>query len=109
MIITNDINENFVFSKIVTQTILPLSGYSLQDQYQPFIVSRKGGTHLVYNNYIYRSNMKRMGRSHDILYWECINNRNTKCRGRVKSIGNIVIQTNVSGTQLKLSEPFRKI
>lgn len=79
--------------------LLPLSGYSLEDQFQhqPFIVSRKGGTHLVHNNFIYRSNMKRMGRRMDILYWECIHNRNTKCRGRVKTMGNVVIPTNVTG------------
>lgn len=81
--------------------IFTFSGYSLGDhfEHQPFVMSRKGGAHLVHNNFIYRSNMKRMGRLQDIIYWECIHNRNAKCRGRVKSMGNMVIPTNITGTR----------
>lgn len=59
-----------------------------------FIVSRKGGVHLVHNNYVYRSNMRRQGRELNKIYWECIYNRSTKCRGRLKSIGDNLIVTN---------------
>ncbi|XP_055304410.1 modifier of mdg4-like isoform X13 [Sitodiplosis mosellana] len=60
-----------------------------------FIVSRKGGVHLVHNNYVYRSNLRRQGRELNKIYWECIYNRSTKCRGRLKSIGDDLIVTNV--------------
>lgn len=59
-----------------------------------FIVSRKGGVHLVHNNYVYRSNLRRQGRDLNKIYWECIYNRSTKCRGRLKSIGDDLIVTN---------------
>lgn len=59
-----------------------------------FIVSRKGGVHLVHNNYVYRSNLRRQGRELNKIYWECIYNRSTKCRGRLKSIGDSLIVTN---------------
>lgn len=59
-----------------------------------FIVSRKGGVHLVHNNYVYRSNLRRQGRELNKIYWECIYNRSTKCRGRLKSIGDELIVTN---------------
>ena len=59
-----------------------------------FIISRKGGIHLVHNNYVYRSNMKRQGRDMNKIYWECIFNRSIKCRGRLKSIGDHLIVTN---------------
>ena len=59
-----------------------------------FIISRKGGVHLVHNNFVYRSNLKRQGRDLNKIYWECIYNRSTKCRGRLKSIGDQLIVTN---------------
>lgn len=59
-----------------------------------FIVSRKGGVHLVHNNFVYRSNLRRQGRELNKIYWECIYNRSTKCRGRLKSIGDDLIVTN---------------
>lgn len=59
-----------------------------------FIISRKGGVHLVHNNYVYRSNLKRQGRDLNKIYWECIYNRSTKCRGRIKSIGDQLYVTN---------------
>lgn len=61
---------------------------------QIFIVSRKGGVHLVHNNFVYRSNLRRQGRDLNKIYWECIYNRSTKCRGRLKSIGDELIVTN---------------
>lgn len=63
----------------------------------PFIISRKGGVLLVHEDYLYRSNMKRQGREKNIIYWECVANRKIKCRGRVKTIGNNVINTNIEG------------
>lgn len=59
-----------------------------------FVIGRKGGTHLVHNDFIYRSNMKRQGRNLNKMYWECIHNRSIKCRGRVKSVGNKLFVTN---------------
>lgn len=59
-----------------------------------FIISRKGGIHLVHNNFVYRSNLKRQGRELNKIYWECIYNRSTKCRGRLKSIGDQLYVTN---------------
>lgn len=59
-----------------------------------FISSRKGGVHLVQNHFVYRSNMNRQGREMNKIYWECIHNRSTKCRGRLKSIGNRLYVTN---------------
>lgn len=59
-----------------------------------FIISRKGGIHLVHNNYVYRSNLRRQGRDFNKIYWECIYNRSSKCRGRIKSIGDELIVTN---------------
>lgn len=59
-----------------------------------FIISRKGGVHLVHNNFVYRSNLKRQGRDLNKIYWECIYNRSTKCRGRIKSIGDQLYVTN---------------
>lgn len=61
---------------------------------QMFIISRKGGVHLVYDNFVYRSNLKRQGRDLNKIYWECIYNRSTKCRGRIKSIGDQLFVTN---------------
>lgn len=66
----------------------------------PFIISRKGGVLLVHEDFLYRSNLKRQGRERNIIYWECVANRKTKCRGRVKTIGNAVVNTNIEGTVL---------
>lgn len=55
---------------------------------QQFIISRKGGIHLIHDHYVYRSNLKRQGRSKNIIYWECVRNRDIKCRARLKSIGD---------------------
>ncbi|XP_055616841.1 modifier of mdg4-like isoform X9 [Toxorhynchites rutilus septentrionalis] len=59
-----------------------------------FLTSRKGGIHLVHNNFVYRSNLRRSGRNKDIIYWECVHNRAKKCRGRVKSVGDILYISN---------------
>ncbi|XP_031625137.1 modifier of mdg4-like isoform X11 [Contarinia nasturtii] len=71
------------------------SANEAQEPVHMFIVSRKGGVHLVHNNYVYRSNLRRQGRENNKIYWECIYNRSTKCRGRLKSIGDDLIVTNV--------------
>ncbi|EDS31233.1 conserved hypothetical protein [Culex quinquefasciatus] len=62
-----------------------------------FLTSRKGGVHLVHENFIYRSNMRRSGPNKQILYWECIHNRSEKCRGRVKSVGDYLYISNGNG------------
>lgn len=67
------------------------------DELFPFIKGRKGGIHLVHNNYVYRSNLKRQGLDKNVFYWECIYNRNSKCRGRVKTIGGSLHITNANG------------
>ncbi|XP_052890471.1 modifier of mdg4-like isoform X35 [Anopheles moucheti] len=59
-----------------------------------FLSSRKGGLQLVYDNFLYRSNLRRQGRNADVIYWECIYNRGQKCRGRLKTVGNSVYVTN---------------
>lgn len=59
-----------------------------------FIVGRKGGVHLILNNYVYRSNMIRQGPNHNKFYWECIHNRSSKCRGRLKSVADQLFVTN---------------
>lgn len=59
-----------------------------------FMLSRKGGVHLVHGHFVYRSNMTRQGRDMNKIYWECIHNRSIKCRGRLKSIGNRLFVTN---------------
>ncbi|XP_054086052.1 uncharacterized protein LOC128921782 isoform X2 [Zeugodacus cucurbitae] len=61
---------------------------------QMFIYSRKGGTLLAINDFIYRSNLKRFGRNSDKVYWECIHNRSKKCRSRLKTIGDDLYVTN---------------
>lgn len=38
--------------------------------------------------------MRRQGRDLNKIYWECIYNRSTKCRGRLKSIGDELHVTN---------------
>lgn len=59
-----------------------------------FLTSRKGAIHLVQDDYVYRSNLRRSGRNKDIIYWECVHNRSNKCRGRVKSIGDLLYISN---------------
>lgn len=61
---------------------------------QTFIISRKGGTLLAINDFIYRSNLKRFGINSDKVYWECIHNRSKKCRSRLKTIGDDLYVTN---------------
>lgn len=61
---------------------------------QSFILSRKGGYHLVNNEFVYRSNMKRQGRSKNIVYWECVRNRDLRCRARLKSVGDSLYLAN---------------
>lgn len=66
-----------------------------------FLKGRKGGYHLVHNNYIYRSNFRRQGVNANIYYWECINNRKQRCRGRLKTIGDKIQITNSNGKALR--------
>lgn len=61
---------------------------------QMFLISRKGGTLLTINNFVYRSNLKFFGKSNNILYWECVQNRSVKCRSRLKTIGDDLYVTN---------------
>ncbi|ALC45337.1 pre-mod-mdg4--Z, partial [Drosophila busckii] len=61
---------------------------------QTFVISRKGGTLLTINNFVYRSNLKFYGKGSDILYWECVQNRSMKCRSRLKTIGDDLYVTN---------------
>ncbi|KPU80843.1 uncharacterized protein Dana_GF26513, partial [Drosophila ananassae] len=61
---------------------------------QLFLISRKGGTLLTINNFIYRSNLKFFGKENNILYWECVQNRSVKCRSRLKTIGDDLYVTN---------------
>lgn len=63
----------------------------------PFLKGRKGGYHLVHDNFIYRSNFRRQGVMRNIYYWECINNRKGRCRGRLKTIGDKLYITNSNG------------
>lgn len=63
----------------------------------PFLKGRKGGFHLVHDNYIYRSNFRRQGVQRNIYYWECINNRKGRCRGRLKTIGDKLYVANSNG------------
>lgn len=62
-----------------------------------FVKGRKGAYQLVHDNYIYRSNYRRQGVQQNILYWECINNRKARCRGRLKTIGDKLYITNANG------------
>lgn len=68
-----------------------------------FIISRKGGVHLVHNNFVYRSNLRRQGRDLNKIYWECIYNRSTKCRGRLKTVGDQLFVTNGTHTHTSLA------
>lgn len=63
----------------------------------PFLKGRKGGYHLVHDNFIYRSNFRRQGVQRNIYYWECINNRKGRCRGRLKTVGDKLYITNSNG------------
>lgn len=58
---------------------------------------RKGGYHLVHDNYIYRSNYRVQGIQRNKFYWECIKNRKERCQGRLKTIGDKVFVTNANG------------
>lgn len=82
-----------LFTATVGRTVELRDPLQLRLQH-PFIMSRKGGVHLVHNNFVYRSNMKRQGVEQNKIYWECIHNRVHKCRGRVKSIANQLFVTN---------------
>ena len=83
-------------------------GIIMADNEYFFIISRKGGIHLVHDDFIYRSNLKRQGRQKDILYWECIHNRSIKCRGRMKSVGDSLFVSNGSSESQFLGSFFRK-
>lgn len=77
----------------MTNLLLSDSKVSASGQ-QLFIISRKGGIHLVYDNFVYRSNLRRQGRDKNVIYWECVHNRASRCRGRVKSIGDKLFVSN---------------
>lgn len=62
-----------------------------------FLRGRKGGHHLVYDNYIYRSNFRRHGLEKNVFYFECIWNRNGRCRGRIKTVGDKIYRSNSNG------------
>lgn len=68
----------------------------------PFLKGRKGGYHLVHDNYIYRSNFRRQGVQRNIYYWECINNRKGRCRGRLKTIADKLYVANSNGKQSRV-------
>ncbi|KAG5672374.1 hypothetical protein PVAND_002506 [Polypedilum vanderplanki] len=59
-----------------------------------FLKGRKGGYHLIHDNYIYRSNFRRQGVEKNVFYFECIWNRNGRCRGRIKTVGDKLFVTN---------------
>lgn len=59
--------------------------------------------HLVVQEFLYRSNMKRTGRSKDIIYWECVRNRDIRCKARLKTVGEAMFWTN--GNSKWLSDP----
>lgn len=61
-----------------------------------FIQSRKGGIHLVHNDFVYRSNLKLQGKQKNIIYWECVRNRDIRCRARLKSVGDSLYLTNMN-------------
>ncbi|CRK91980.1 CLUMA_CG005563, isoform C [Clunio marinus] len=62
-----------------------------------FMKGRKGGYHMIHDNYIYRSNFRRQGVLRNIFYWECIHNRKQHCRGRLKTIGDKLFVANSNG------------
>jgi hypothetical protein len=67
------------------------------DYLYSFVKGRKGGFHLIYDNYIYRSNYRLQGIEKNIRYWECILNRQGRCRGRLKTVGNKLFIANGNG------------
>jgi hypothetical protein len=75
------------------------------DNVYHFLKGRKGGFHLVHDNYIYRSNFRRQGVSRNIYYWECINNRKGRCRGRLKTIGDKLYVANSNGKRWRRFSP----
>lgn len=80
--------------------LISLSHIDQMENQYPFLKGRKGGYHLVYKDYIYRSNFRRQGVKKDIYYWECIHNRRNRCRGRVKTMGDTLYVTNSHGKHL---------
>lgn len=56
----------------------------------------------MHDNYIYRSNFRRQGVSRNIYYWECINNRKGRCRGRLKTIGDKLYVANSNGMKKQI-------
>lgn len=63
---------------------------------------------MVHDNYIYRSNFRRQGVQRNIYYWECINNRKGRCRGRLKTIGDKLYVANSNGKNRRLSSVFSR-
>jgi FLYWCH zinc finger domain len=61
---------------------------------------RKGGYHLVHDNFIYRSNFRRQGTERNVYYWECIHNRKMHCRGRLKTVGDKLFIANSNGKRV---------
>lgn len=70
---------------------------------------RKGGYHLVHENFIYRSNFRRQGVERNVYYWECIHNRKSHCRGRLKTVGDQLFIANSNGkpNPLVYRPPFK--
>lgn len=93
-----------MFRKLLHRTLC-FSPFSLSDYNEYgeglfwFLKGRKGGHHLVHGDYIYRSNFRRQGLDRNIFYWECINNRKGRCRGRVKSVGDKLYIANSNGKE----------
>lgn len=75
----------------------------------PFLKGRKGGYHLVHSNFIYRSNFRRQGVQRNIYYWECINNRKGRCRGRLKTVGDKLYITNSNGKTNRRKSTFLQL
>lgn len=63
----------------------------------PFLKGRKGGYHLIHNDFIFRSNFRRSGVENNVYYWECIENRKGHCRGRLKTVGDRLFIGNSNG------------
>lgn len=55
----------------------------------------------MHSDFVYRSNLKRQGRNRDIIYWECVRNREIKCRARLKSIGDRLYVANMNSKSEK--------
>lgn len=71
-----------------------------------FLKGRKGGYHLIHDDYIYRSNFRRQGVDKNVFYWECIHNRKMHCRGRVKTVSDELFVANSNGKQINLAILF---